>query len=239
MRIICTAKIANTTVGHIDHALAYAVVFQRMGHEVYLMEQVGANRCTDVNNQKVPFEQWHGRLHFERVAKSYGLWPNCCLFYKQGEASHGMTFSKAVITAKQCDLLITRSGQIHKAPDIFENAKCRIYFDGNPGNTQFLLAQNGGDFEALDRYDFLFTLGLNIGNDSCPIPTADYHWHTQTRPVILAMWPASFNSDNRYFSTISSWKGRSTFQWQGRFSGEKSANWLNFIELPKATKQAF
>jgi hypothetical protein len=233
MIIICTAKIANTTVGHIDHALAYAAGWQRLGHEVYLMEQVGPKRCVDDKGEKVPFEHWHGRRHFEQVAKAYGLWPRSCLFFKKGEASHGMAFSEAVRIAKQCDLLITRSGQIHKAPDIFENARCRAYFDGNPGSTQFQFHQRGGDFEALDRYEYRFTLGLNVGTPLCPIPTGDYRWHRAMRPVVLSMWPLRQHPPTRGFTTISSWKGRASFNWGGRYSGEKSDNWLQFLDLPQ------
>lgn len=93
MTIICTAKIANTSVGHIDHAMSYVSGFQRLGHEVYLMEQVGPNRCVDSNQQKVPFEKWSGVRQFEAVAKTYGVWPRCCLIYKDGRAAAGMPFS--------------------------------------------------------------------------------------------------------------------------------------------------
>ena len=96
LRIICTAKIANTTVGHIDHAMAYASGFKRLGHEVYLMEHVGPGCCVNSNNHEVSFEQWGGRLHFEAVARAYGIWPRCCLIYKQGVATYGMSFSEAV-----------------------------------------------------------------------------------------------------------------------------------------------
>jgi hypothetical protein len=238
MKIICTAKIANTTVGHIDHAMAYAVGLQQLGHEVYLMEQVGSNRCIDAKNQPVPFQQWSGLQHFERVAKAYGVWPRACLIYKQGEASHGMTFPDAVKIAKECDLLITRSGQIHKAPEIFENAKCRAYFDGNPGKTQFLFHDQGENFEeSLHRYDSLFTLGLNIGTEHCPISVGAKQWHTNMRPIVLSMWPSRIDSNSQRFTTISSWNGRTSFEWQGQNAGEKSDNWLNFLHLPKHVNQ--
>jgi hypothetical protein len=205
MKIICTAKIANTTVGHIDHAMAYALGLQRLGHDVYLMEQVGPKRCIDSNNNPVTFDQWSGRLHFEAVAKAYDIWPRCCLIYKQGEASYGMPFTEAVKVARQTDLLITRSGQIHKAPQIFDNVNCRAYFDGNPGKTQFLFHEQGSDYEeALDRYDALFTLGLNIGSPHCPIPTGTQQWRPNLRPVILSMWPDCSNLHSKQFTTLSS-----------------------------------
>ncbi|HLF87847.1 MAG TPA: hypothetical protein VI451_02800 [Anaerolineales bacterium] len=237
MLIIGTAKIANTTVGHIDHAMAYLSGFQRLGHEVYLMEHVGSNRCTDSHNQKVPFEKWDGRIHFEGVARAYGIWPRCCLIYKDGQATYGMPFSEAVKVAKRCDLLITRSGQINKASEIFNSARCRAYFDGNPGNTQVLHQQRGGEYEALDQYDHLFTLGLNIGAASCGVPTGKSQWRPLVRPVFLPMWPMGSDPNSKRFTTISTWKGRATFELQGKCSGEKSDNWLKFVELPKRTAQ--
>jgi len=235
LKIICTGKIANTTVGHIDHAMAYPSGFQKLGHEVYLMEHVGQGRCIDSNNQKVPFEKWDGRQHFEAVAKAYGIWPRCCLIYKGGKATYGMPFSEAVKVAKSCDLLITRSGKIDKTPEIFDNARCRAFFDGNPGNTQVLYQKNEGSSEALERYEYLFTLGLNIGTSRCTIPTGSHRWFPALRPVVLPTWPVRSNPGRKRFTTISTWKGRTTFQWDGQFSGEKSDNWLKFIDLPTKT----
>ncbi len=237
MLIICTAKIANATAGHIDSVMAYPVGLQRLGHEVYVMEHVGRGRCTDSANQQVPFDQWDGRQHFEAVMKTYGMWPRCCLIYRNGEATHGMPFAEAVKVSKMCDLLMTRSGEIHKAEEIFTNPKRRLYIDGNPGNTQVFLQQRGGEYEALDHYDHLFTLGLNIGTDGCRIPTEQRHWHPILRPVVLPLWPHSQDHTSTRFTTVSSWKGRTTFQWQGTDSGEKSDSWLKFVELPKRTAQ--
>ena len=239
MVIICSAKIANTTVGHIDHAMAYAVGLQQMGHEVYVMEHVGSGRCIGDNDEKVPFEKWKGRLHFEKVMQSYGFWPRCCLIYKQGHATHGMPFKEASNIARKCDLLITRSGQIHKVPEIFEQPFRRAYFDGNPGMTQYSFHQRGGAFDALDQYEYLFTLGFNIGRDACSIPTDGCRWYPMPRPVVLSMWPIQSDVTSKRFTTISTWKGRGTFQWDGKESGEKSDNWMDFLELPQKSGQDF
>jgi len=240
MLIICTGKIANTTVGHIDHVMAYAVGFQRLGHEVYVMDRVGAGRCIDKNGQKVPFEQWQGGPHFEQIARSYGMWPRCCLIYKKGEATRGMSFAEAVGVARRCDLLLTRSGEIHRVPEVFESARRRVYFDGNPGATQVHAHQQNGTFDALDRHELLFTLGLNIGSDTCPIPTDGRQWHPMPRPVFLPTWPAAIDAGCRRFTTVSSWReGRARFEWQGTDWGEKSDNWLQFLDLPAMTGEEF
>ena len=237
LTIICSGQTAKTTVGHIDHVMAYPVGLQRLGHDVYVMERVGSNRCVDASGARVPFEQWDGRRHFETVMKEYGIWPRCCLIYKQGEATHGMAYSDAVAVAGRSQLLLTRSGQISKVPEIFEAPRRRVYFDGNPGNTQVCLEQQGPDYDALRHYDHLFTLGLNIGTTRCPLSTGGRQWHPMVRPVVLPMWPARSSPDAARFTTISTWKGRATFQWNGQQSGEKSDNWMKFIELPKHTDQ--
>lgn len=238
MRIICTGKIANTTVGHIDHALAYAAGWQRLGHEVYLIEQVGRGRCIDARGAPVSFSEWDGRAHFEAVARGYGLWPRCCLIYKQGQATHGMSFAQARDVARRSDLLVARSGQIHKLPEIFEPPRRRAFFDGNPGSTQILFHERAAGHDPLDRYEYLFTLGFNIGTPRCSIPTDGLHWRPMPRPVPLSMWPAKFDPRCQRFTTISTWKGRATFEWQGVDSGEKSDNWLQYIDLPAASGQA-
>ena len=239
MRIICTAKIANTTVGHIDHALAYAAGWQRLGHDVVLMEQVGRGRCVDADAEPVPFSQWGGRAHFEAVARAYGLWPRCCLIYKQGEATHGMSFAEATEFARRTDLLIARSGQIHKLPEVFEPPARRAYFDGNPGSTQVLFHQRAPDHDPLDRYEFLFTLGLNLGSPGCSVPTEGLNWRPLPRPVLLGDWPPAIDSHHRRFTTISTWKGRGRVVWQGVDSGEKSDNWLDYIDLPASYCEPF
>lgn len=239
MKIICTGKIANTTAGHVDHALAYAAGWQRLGHEVTLIEQVGRSRCVDEQGRRVPFQQWHGRQDFEAVARRYGLWPRCSLIYGQGEFSHGLTFAQARQAASDADLLITRSGQIHKLAAIFEPPRRRAYFDGNPGSTQTLWHQQDESSDPLGDYDYHFTLGLNIGAPDCPIPTNGLRWRPMPRPVILPMWPVAQGSPGSRFTTISTWKGRATMNWRGVASGEKFDNWLRFLSLPSACLQAF
>lgn len=237
MRIICSAKIANTTVGHVDHALAYAVGWQRLGHEVYLVDQVGRARCTDAQGRLVDFQAWSGRAHFEAVARQYGLWPRCSLIYKQGEATHGMSFAQTVEVARKTDLLVARSGQIHKLRAIFEPPRRRAFFDGNPGSTQIRFHERAPDHEPLHEYEFLFTLGFNIGTPRCPIPTDGLHWQPMPRPVVLPLWPTAAAAPGQRYTTISTWKGRGRFEWQGVDSGEKSDNWLQFLGLPAASGQ--
>lgn len=238
MKIIVSRDLSHTHYGsHIggrDHAMAYVLGLQRLGHEVYLMEDVDTQRCYDSNYNLVSFEEWEGRYRFEKWTKSYGIWPRSCLIHSYGQATHGMSFSDAVQVAKTSDLLINIQGRL-KTPDIVENARCRAYIDINPAKTQVYHAEYGID-RGFDQHDYFFTVGLNIGTPKCDIPTCGLTWRGILPPVVLSIWPAQPDKYER-FTTISGWAGKETFDFKGRFSGEKSDQWHKFIELPKKTSQ--
>jgi hypothetical protein len=237
LRIIVTAKIAGTTAGHVDHALAYATGFQRLGHEVYLMDYVGRGRCTDGDGRAMPFDAWPGRLHFERTARRYGLWPRCSLIASDRQ-THGMSFADVRRVARATHLLIVRSGRFHKLPEVFDLPERRLFFDGNPGQTQMRYASHDPDGDPLERYDALFTLGFNIGTPASPVPCSGLAWHPMPRPVDLAMWhPTPCHNDR--FTTISTWNGRSTFTLDGMASGQKADNWADYLGLPALTGERF
>ena len=237
MRILVTAKIAGTTVGHIDHALAYAVALKTAGHDVTLVDYAGRGRCIDAQGRRVPFAHWSGRAHFEAVAREYGLWPQAALTGWTRE-THGMPFERLQAKATGADLLIARSGKIHKLPEIFEAPQRRAFFDGNPGMTQTMFARGDADAEPLDRYEFLFTLGHNIGTPASPIPTCGRRWHALPRPIVLSMYPPQIHDADAPFTTISSWRGRGSFALDGVAAGQKSDNWMDYLELPRRSGQA-
>jgi hypothetical protein len=201
-----------------------------------MIEEVHQKRTLDVKHGPVAFEKWDGRRHFERLARYYGIWPRCCLIYKGGQFTHGMAFEEIVNTARSSDLLLIIGGRLC-VPDILENAPCVAYIDQNPAKTQVYNSEYGVDY-GFDRYDYFFTVGLNIGSPTCEIPDCGKTWHGILHPVLLSSWEANIDESPKAFTTISTWAGRHTFKYNGRFSGEKADQWLRFIAIPKKTRQA-
>ncbi|MDB4441904.1 hypothetical protein N9219_00635 [bacterium] len=215
--------------------MAYVLGFQNLGHKVYLMEDIDPKRCHDSNFNPVSFEKWEGRFRFESLTQFYGIWPRCCLIYNNGEDTHGMSFKKAVKVAKASDLLINIQARL-KTRDILENVRCRAYIDINPAKTQVYQAEYGID-RGFDKHDYFFTVGLNIGTPRCDIPTCGLTWYGIMPPVVLSLWPVNIDDIGKRFTTISNWVGKNTFNFKGRYSGEKVNNWLKVIELPNKTSQ--
>jgi hypothetical protein len=237
MRIIVGSDIAHycQRIGAFDNRMAYIIGLQQLGHDVHVMAEINSKRCHDSNYNPVPFEQWPGRRQFEGLAKQYGIWPRCCVLYNHGQATHGISLTDAIEVAKSADLLLNISGKL-KTPEILEAVKYRLFIDLAPAKTQVYRAEYGID-QGFDQHQYFFTVGLNIGTAACNIPTCDLNWHPIMHPVVLDLWPARVSDQPKRFTTITNWAGKETFKMEGRFSGEKSDNWLKFIDLPKRTQQ--
>jgi hypothetical protein len=237
MRIIVGTDIAHycRRIGAFDNRMAYIIGLQELGHDVHVMIEVNPKRCHDSNDNLVGFEQWPGRRQFEALAKLYGIWPRCCLLYNHGQATYGMSLADAIKLAKSADLLLNISGKL-KTADILEAVRYRAFIDQAPAKTQVYHEEYGID-QGLGHHQHFFTIGLNIGTAACDIPTCDLTWQPIIHPVVLDLWPAWVSDQHQCFTTITNWAGKETFDMQGRFSGEKSDNWFNFIELPKKTPQ--
>ena len=235
MKIICSGIFANTNAGHIDNLMAYVLGFERLGHQVYIMEDIDSKRCFDSNQKQVQFEDWKGTSHFESLTKDYGVWPHSSLIYNGGQATHGLIFRETVQIAKESELLLVVGGRFNTA-EILQNVGLRVYVDINPAKTQVYYSEYGVDY-GFDRFDHYFTVGLNIGSPECEIPTGGLTWKNLVPPVPLALWPPKIDIRCNRFTTISTWAGRHTFNLNGKFSGEKSDQWKEFMSIPKMTNQ--
>lgn len=236
MKIIVGTSVAKyyKWPGAFDCRMAYVVGLQKLGHEVYLFDD-SIKECFDDSYQPTSFENWAGRRRFEGLTRWYEVWPRCCLIYRQGEATHGLTLKQVIEVAKDADLLININGKLTH-PEIVSRIPCRAYVDEAPAHTQIYYAEYHID-QGLEQHHHFFSFGLNVGTERCEIPNCGVAWKPFPPPVLLDYWPESSNGQRRRFTTISNWAGEATFNFKGRFSGEKSDGWSRFIELPKHTTQ--
>jgi hypothetical protein len=117
--------------------------------------------------------------------------------------------------------------------------KHRIYYDDDPGFTQFWDA-SGNQGVRLDGHDSYFTLGANIGTPACPIPTGGRKWHQTRPPVVLKDWPTVARGTRGGFTTVASWRGAfGGIEFEGKRYGAKAHEFRKFIEIPKRVGHPF
>jgi hypothetical protein len=234
MKVVSTwslaRRLAKATPGAADNRMAYLLGLRELGHDVCLFEEVEPEECFDAAGQPVPFEHWAGREYFERVARSYGVWPDACLLYDGGRQTHGLSLREAIRRAQEADVLLD-IGVTLRNRELAGRIPCRVYVDEAPAKTQVFHETYGID-QGLDDHQFFFSVGLNVGSPGCDVPTCGKRWHGIVHPVVLSSWPVANERPGERFTTVSNWGSRETFVLNGRYSGDKADNWKAFLGLP-------
>ena len=166
--VIVSGALANKpgNGGNAWTRMSWARGFERLGCEVFFMEQLPATTERDpaCGTASINF--------FQTVMAQFGLAQNSALLCGD-EILHGPPLTELVQRAKNSALLFNLSGHLTQ-PEIFAAAPCKVFYDDDPGFTQFWHAAGGG--ARLAGHDFHFTIGENIGSPGCPIPTNGIKW---------------------------------------------------------------
>lgn len=208
---------------------------RRLGFDVWFIEQVdrdflGAGSSGDTEPAPMSF--------FNDVVRRFGLEDRCALIDEHGETIVGPRRADLEEIAHDASLLVNISGHL-SVSWLFDRFRRRAYIDLDPGFTQFW---HLSDFEAarLGGHDRFFTVGLNVGRDSCDIPVAGIAWHPMPPPVVLEDWPVrnqgsnGSNGGSRAFTTVASWRGSfGSIEHDGRRFGAKAHEFRKFRELPR------
>jgi hypothetical protein len=209
--------------------------FQKLGHDVYYVEEVEPDWCFDDRGQKCHFENSANQGLFYKTMDRFGLMGRACQLYNRGEATFGLSLNSLIATAKEADVLINMSGHV-KADFILSNIKQRVYVDQDPVYTQVWHAEYGEDLN-FKAHNVFFSMGLNIGTSYTHIPDCGVHWHHILPPVVLEYWHAQNDTSCNNFTTIASWSGYSDLSYKGEWYRSKYEEFQRFAELPKRAHQ--
>ena len=195
-----------------------------LGVDAYLVEEL-----PDANDASIDF--------FSAAVLELGLEQRATLIVGSGEDSVGLGFGALRELAETADLLVNVSGHLRRS-SLRELFRYRAYLDLDPGFTQCWQAA-GIAGAGLEGHDIYFTVGANIGQAWCPIPTCGIDWRPMLQPVVLDDWPVVEGSTGG-FTTVSSWRGPyGPVELDGRRYGVKAHEFRRFITLPQLTGQRF
>lgn len=213
----------------------HAVGFQRLGHEVYYVEDLRPDWCVDAAGRACGYPESVNRAVFEQTMSRFGLLERACQLYDHGEQTCGLSRRALLEAIDDADVLINMSG--HLTTDaVLSRAKRRVYVDQDPVYTQLWQAEYGVDLKFAD-YDLFFTVGLNIGTPHTDIPDCGVEWHHLLPPVVLDFWPCPVDPSSRRLTTIASWSAYRELRYRGRWYRSKYEEFRRFAELPRKTEQ--
>ena len=144
--------------------LQWVLGLSRLGFDVYFVDQIARETCVDRRGQVVGFEESTNCEYFRLICRRFGLSKTSSLIYEQGEAVFGLPLAELSEIARRADLLVNISGHL-TIPAIKEPSRCKVYFDDDPGYTQFWQA-SGNSAARLQGHDAYYTVGASIGKPS-------------------------------------------------------------------------
>ena len=119
----------------------------------------------------------------------------------------------------------------------FPGAKQCVFLDIDPGFGQ--MWRELGQADVFAGHDAFVTIGENINEPWCEIPTCGRDWTTTRQPVVLDEWPAT-PKEREVFTTVASWRGPwDAVEYEGKRYGLRCHEFRKFFELPRLTGQEF
>ena len=234
--------LANATIalypeggGHWMWFLQYPLGLKALGHRVFWLEILPSTG--DATKDRFLVANF-----FERLA-AYGLEDDAAVAvtkdpplrsFEQAEF-HGTSLAKIQEVARDADLLW--SFWYSLGDPLLSSFRRRAFIDVDPGHLHVCIAESIMD---IGKHDAYLTVGANINEPNCKIPTAGLKWHPFLPFVYLPLW--EFSSDpgrDAPFSSITQWTWETLKHNDRIVSVSKREAYLKYLELPRLTRRPF
>jgi len=233
--------------GVIWQHIHYIVGLQRLGHEVYYIEDT-LNYPYDPVAFNISDDCSYAAQTLGRLAEEHGFkgrWAYCARF-KDPMESLGMSLTEIRALYKEADCALNICGS-HDMNEDLRTIRNLIYVESDPGVEQIKIDQGeSATIGYLKEHHHLFTFGENIGTPAFVVPTHDFHWLPTRQPVVTDLWcsgvEASAPDPDAMFTTICNWStsGKKDIVWNdSNYLWSKSLEFLKFIEAPKRSGEPF
>jgi len=214
-----------------------------LGHDVYYIEDT---RLYPVYQK--PGSNWNDCSssvnHLQRVMKYFNLSNRWAYRDEASGKCFGLPAEKIKTICKTADLFINISCSTFLREEYLQIPK-KVLIDTDPMFTQIqcltqqmVMPGEPNLHETINKYDYLFTFGENIGSPECHIPDCGLQWIPTRQPVCLSYWKANASSELSDFSftTLMNWTAAKTLIYNGQEWGQKDIEFKKYINLPYLVK---
>jgi hypothetical protein len=230
--------------GVIWQHIHYIVGLQRLGHEIYYVEdsaRLPYNPETfDTNNEY----DYAARL-LDRLAREFEFknrWAFCARYLPENPTA-GLPLKKIRQLYREADAILNICGTQEFNEDLLKSDRI-LYVESDPGVEQIKIDK--GEKSTLDylrRHHALFTFGENVGTPRFPVPTHGFKWLPTRQPVVTDLWRTQrAPARAAVFTSIANWStsGLKDITWRGKkYLWSKSLEFLKFVEAPKKSGETF
>lgn len=240
-RLILAGIIGRYPVGGVTWCtLHYLAGFQRLGYEVFYLEDTGECGFDPIANA-VSKDPSYAINYVRRQLEIVGLQDSWAYVDHTGRF-HGKSRQQVADFCAEAQVMVNLSGGCWFARPEYEGLQ-RIFIDTDPGFTQRNISEartmdanwtgysSYADF--FNAHKTLFTFALNVGSSTCCLPETEFFWHPTMQPLVLEFWPIAPPPPQARYTGILSWRIDS-FSGMGK---GKSGEILQMIDLPSKSPQ--
>jgi hypothetical protein len=232
-KIVIGVGIANYPVhsaGNTWAFLNWALAFRAGGWDVWLVENLAAEKLRDAAGQPAALAQSANLAHWQRTMREFGF-AECQTLLVDGQSPDR---EKLLDFAAGSDLLLNLSGLLRDR-EILRRPRRRIYADLDPAFTQIWQEVYHVDM-GLAGHDVFFTVGLQLPSPRCRAPRLGIEWRPTLWPVNLEYWPFHPVADGDAFATVTHWYAYGSVEYQGEWYDNKAVEFERLIDLPARTR---
>ena len=223
--------------GHSWVFLQYLLGFRRLGWDVLFLDQLDPAMCVDAAGRRCELDQSLNLRYTLEVMERFDLAGAFALIYNRGERWVGLSRQDVLKRVKGSAFLLSVMGYLADE-EILGRAPRRVFLDIDPGFGQ--MWRELGLHDPFQGYDDYVTIGENIGQPGCEIPTCGLEWITTRPPVVLDYWPVQTSDVGAWFTSIASWRGAyGPLEYQGKTYGLRVHEFRKFAQLPRLAGQPF
>lgn len=212
--------------------LQYVLGFRDLGHDVLLIEPIS---CKSIRPPGTRLTDSENTTYFRSVMADFGLGEQSALLLAGTKETFGLSYEELRKQAQSADLLINISGMLNDE-ELVAPVPVRVYLDLDPAFNQLWSSVQGIDMRFAGHTHFI-TVGMNLGDSDCPVPTCGLNWVKTFQPVVLERWPVAKKVNYAGLTTVANWRGYGSIEHEGRHYGQKAHSLRQFIALPTLTRE--
>jgi hypothetical protein len=222
----------------------YVVGLQRLGHDVYYIED-SARLPYNPETFEVNNEFDYAAKVLDRLACEFDFknrWAFCARYLKSNPTA-GLPLKKIRQLYRDADAILNICGTQEFNDDLLKSDRI-IYVESDPGVEQIKIDQGvKSTIDYLNRHHALFTFGENVGTKKFPVPRHGFKWHATRQPIVTDLWKTNrVPKQPAVFTSIANWStsGLKDITWRGRkYLWSKSREFLRFAAAPKRAGETF
>jgi hypothetical protein len=233
LRIVVLGYIVRGPLGGLVwHHLQYVLGLQRLGHDVYFIEDSDDYpSCYDPSTHGVGTDPTYGLRFTEDVFSQFGINDRWGYYDAHTQRWLGPLSERSRQLCRNADIVLNLSGVNRMRPWI-EDIPVRVLVDTDPVFTQIRHLRDENARREAAKHTSFFTFGENYSDADCHVPADGFPWQPTRQPLFPQAWPVTTVPTQGPLTTVLQWQSYPAVHFDGQRYGTKSDSFPAYQNLP-------